>query len=690
MAAPPMEEYLAPGFDPAGLRVPQLRSILLAHNIPHPSQVKKADLVQLFIAQVQPRASELLGAAAGVRPNGKGIIEVDRDGQESVIGEKRSRSGGKGKAAEPTEETAPPPPKRPRGRPRKTAPPPEVEVEVEKAEMVVATPIPEEPKRKRGRPRKSEVKHETPSSVQPPSIEQSPIGSSAPPSARRSILPSSSSGTELRTPSIDEPRSIAKKRSEPQIRIMDHLKEEEEAPRTPLRGDEPAFSDFNPFQSGSEDAAERERRRRKSSIGVTKSKPKQPRLSEPVPTSSSGSAATPSILRRVGPSRENLRSPPQNVRDEMQRLSAAEEYNRAVQEKLTQISSRDVEEEPEISTVSKIMPTTSTSLFKPVREQVPSAPARRIVPLSALFLLLLAFVGNWKSQSSQIGYCDAGASTNDIILVRESAISEAHACIDRRARLNSEHPGSGNDIICDASVLPLVPVLPRPVECTPCPPHAVCADGELLACAPEYLLSPHPLAFLSPIADGLPGLGPRAFPPACKPDTAKKRLIGNLATQMERELARGRGLIVCAGQGKEDGRKGEGQRYGLDEAVLRERFAAMRDPKFSREQFDEIFEAALKDLLDHEDVIESIDVELVSEWQKQLGSTAGVVAAIYAVNYMIQKRKKEKYRAEELAKVVLKRLQDQERQHYSDPVTTPQAYVKADQLRDVVIPREAP
>jgi hypothetical protein len=28
----------------------------------------------------------------------------------------------------------------------------------------------------------------------------------------------------------------------------------------------------------------------------------------------------------------------------------------------------------------------------------------------------------------------------------------------------------------------------------------------------------------------------------------------------------------------------------------------------------------------------------------------------------------------------------QERQHYSDPVTTPQAFVKADQLRDVVMP----
>lgn len=32
-------------------------------------------------------------------------------------------------------------------------------------------------------------------------------------------------------------------------------------------------------------------------------------------------------------------------------------------------------------------------------------------------------------------------------------------------------------------------------------------------------------------------------------------------------------------------------------------------PKFSKEQFDEVFEAALKDLVDHEDVIESIDVK---------------------------------------------------------------------------------
>lgn len=34
----------------------------------------------------------------------------------------------------------------------------------------------------------------------------------------------------------------------------------------------------------------------------------------------------------------------------------------------------------------------------------------------------------------------------------------------------------------------------------------------------------------------------------------------------------------------------------------------MEKPKFSKEHFDEIFEAALRDLVEHEDVFESIDV----------------------------------------------------------------------------------
>jgi hypothetical protein len=101
-------------------------------------------------------------------------------------------------------------------------------------------------------------------------------------------------------------------------------------------------------------------------------------------------------------------------------------------------------------------------------------------------------------------------------------------------------------------------------------------------------------------------------------------MVGGLAMEMEKELAKGRGNIVCAGVGKDSAKKSDGAKYGVTEQTLKERFAARRDvsyfsravadqadeqPKFSRETFDELFDAALNDLVEHEDVIESIDVE---------------------------------------------------------------------------------
>jgi hypothetical protein len=108
----------------------------------------------------------------------------------------------------------------------------------------------------------------------------------------------------------------------------------------------------------------------------------------------------------------------------------------------------------------------------------------------------------------------------------------------------------------------------------------MCEDGALIACQPEYIMSYHPLAFLGPVVDGLPGVGPKAFPPTCRPDTARKRMIGGLAMEMEKELAKGRGHIVCAGMGLGDAKKGDGARYGVTEQTLKERFAARRDVSF--------------------------------------------------------------------------------------------------------------
>lgn len=55
-------------------------------------------------------------------------------------------------------------------------------------------------------------------------------------------------------------------------------------------------------------------------------------------------------------------------------------------------------------------------------------------------------------------------------------------------------------------------------------------------------------------------------------------MIGGLAQEMERALARGRGKVVCAGLDKQPrGIKGDGQIYGIEESTLKEVFAARRD-----------------------------------------------------------------------------------------------------------------
>ncbi|WVW78875.1 hypothetical protein I302_100838 [Kwoniella bestiolae CBS 10118] len=741
MAAPPPEIYLAEGFDPSSLKVPQLRSILLAYGHGYPSTAKKADLIQAFEQNVLSQATALRAAAAKkIKPSNKGIITVSENGDEApAVPAKRPRARPRRtNTVEPEVEEAveapaevEPPTKKPRASVRsrksvsiepeakKTAPKrarkSAVPVQVEEVDDGVEAEVEDEdtpaPKSTRGR-----------NSLPPPSSTPSLLTPAS--NRRRSAVGSSSSvTTELRTPSVGPevkpPRSARK--SEP-VKIMDNVAEESEKeespkkavkPKTPRKsaGEESGFSDFNPFQSGSEAAAERERRRRrKSSLGLESTKkPAQPRFSEPAPQ-----VTTPTTpgLRRVGPSRENLRTPPSEVKAAMKRdLDAAVQYNQAVENKLNQITTRETEEPTRVTVESHIVPVVTNSLVRRVENQIATIPAARTtIPLSVLFLLLLSLLANFKSNSSSIGYCDSGSNTNDIILNRQSALDDAQACVARKADLEAENSEAAKQIHCDVKSLPMIPFLPRPTSCTPCPPHAECEDGAIEQCIPEYILVPHTFSVLSPIFDGLPGFGPEAFPPTCKPDTARKRMIGGLARELEKELSKGRGLIVCNGLGKDDGRKGEGERFGMEENALRERFAARRDPKFTKEQFDEIFESALKDLVEHEDVIESIDVhgkswyassrtdltlgcrakleakDLVDRWKSQLGSTIAVIAAIMYLQSEVKRRKAEKYRAEELAQVALKRLQDQEQSHYVDPSLTPHPFIPPDQLRDLVMP----
>ncbi|WVQ76667.1 hypothetical protein IAR50_006341 [Cryptococcus sp. DSM 104548] len=180
--------------------------------------------------------------------------------------------------------------------------------------------------------------------------------------------------------------------------------------------------------------------------------------------------------------------------------------------------------------------------------------------------------------------------------------------------------------------------------------------------------------------------------------------------KLEGALAKHRGDVICegAGQGSADG-----ERFGEEEGTLRERYAGLRRQGVSREEFDQIFEAAIKDLVEHEDLVVSIDVEnditryaaartdltlvcrgkleaadLLDRWKSQLGSTAAVLALIAYIRSELARRKQDKYRATSLASVALKRIQDQEQLHYTDPVSTPHPFIPRDQLRDLVMPHK--
>lgn len=73
------DEYLQPNFDPTTLRVADLRRILLFHEVDFPSSAKKAQLVNLFLDNISPKAKGLLQKKSRVRPSSKGIIKVETD-----------------------------------------------------------------------------------------------------------------------------------------------------------------------------------------------------------------------------------------------------------------------------------------------------------------------------------------------------------------------------------------------------------------------------------------------------------------------------------------------------------------------------------------------------------------------------------------------------------------------------------
>ncbi|CED84770.1 Inner nuclear membrane protein MAN1 [Phaffia rhodozyma] len=764
MSVPEPQVYLAEGFDPASLKVAQLRSILLQHDRSFPSSVRKQDLVNAFQTYILSQRKSLLHEAQQpVKGSRRGIIDMETPSIASTDSQPTLGPEAEPSSPDLKEETV-----KKRGRPRKSvAPTAPVSDEVD---------IDDEPRK------------------------ATPASKNRRASRRSSILPASSTVEE-----ITSSRSAS--------RISDHVAEDSEpedvlpAPKPSVAFapyadelEESGFSDYNAFQSGnsSPEGKPREKKvRRKSSLGVSSvTAPARRRKSEMPPSSRSLVEPTsfedhhvkpvadeitlaevaPKATTRTRakarqslpanlvassfmPTMDTLQRPVKEWRDSnapvaTPRKSRSKDKKEEEEEDTYIIERKEEEIKTEeerqmensnagfvaqnqliarklssIIPASPTSPSSSTELsdYKALvkKEDSPDSElshqslvkrspssslvgARPVTTMSSLAVLLtmVVYLFQWTSESSLIGYCDTSSTTNRVLQTRHQAIAAARDCV-RRTITDGDDFGSPEG--CDASALPLLPFVPRPTECTPCPAHAVCAEGTIVECDKEYLLKSSGLESFGSVFNGLPGLGSVAFPARCVPDTLKRRHVGFLARALEAELAKEKGVFLC-----ETGRAGEGEvlLYGHPENVLRDRFLNRRDPSFTPEQFFEIFDAALSDLLAHNDAVAETDTEgnrrigavrsemtlscraklsakdKLDAWKSQLGGAAAMLAAIAYARSQLKTSSQENQRVKELVQVVLAKLREQERMHYVDPAQAPQVTIPVAHLRDGILASE--
>ena len=226
--------YLSPSFDPASLKVPQLRNILMSHDISYPASAKKPQLIDIFTQELKPKARKILAARDRVRRTSRGITDMPSSQEETVNGDIDDDAG-----------------------------------------SMLPPPVPDTPRQRK--PRKS-----TRQSVEPTISESSATTKAS--NGRRS--PSKHARQSDTEPDAESTRPSVRKSRKSEATPMAKVEDPEATPvRPPMRGG--IFSDENPFQSGSSPLAPGENRRKSGGTSSDKRKTSSSRRrTERIPSSS--------------------------------------------------------------------------------------------------------------------------------------------------------------------------------------------------------------------------------------------------------------------------------------------------------------------------------------------------------------------------------------------------------------------
>ncbi|KAF4782396.1 hypothetical protein HER10_EVM0011759 [Colletotrichum scovillei] len=194
------------------------------------------------------------------------------------------------------------------------------------------------------------------------------------------------------------------------------------------------------------------------------------------------------------------------------------------------------------------------------RPASPPRPRRSLAkPLWALAISLFGAYGAWYRQEKvAVGYCGLGRPATQIIPP-------------------------------EVAVPDWAVQLAEP-QCEPCPQHAYCYEDFTVRCEPDFILKPHPLA--------LGGLVP--LPPTCEPDGEKVRRVKAVADKAVEELRERRAQFECGDSTVDAGQAPASP--SIAEEELKAAISAKRSKKMNKQEFDDLWVAAIGEVKGREEV----------------------------------------------------------------------------------------
>lgn len=540
-------DYLQPDFDPRTLTVPRLRSILVTYGVQYPATAKKGQLIDIFLDEVAPRSAKILAERARAKRTSRGIVDVESSNSSST---------------DFMDDMAPPVRTATRSRsPRK----------VSRLRSEGPSDHDEPERRAPVSPRKRSTRSTSRQLLSEADTDDDVAASKTPRAAPRRAVINAGGGAATKTPRVAPRRSVIDSDSDTAARtpraahhpsVTPHVKLEPPAAEesglvgydgidtTSIRKPQPkdsdtVFTNDNPFQSGSSppQALKTPSHRRRTTGGGGGIDSVVSKAASTARRRTDGPVLE-AHSRKISRSYEipvsALKAPRTPEAPTM--VEAGEEFTPDAQLELAQ-------EEAAHGAIARRQP------------QPKRAGVSFTTPVLVLLVTLLgAYAGWYRQEKIKVGYCGLGQPATQIL------------------------PPDVQDKLPDWANLVLEP------QCEACPAHAYCFDDFTVTCDDDYILKPHPLS--------LGGLVP--LPPTCEPDGVKARRVQAIADKAVEELRDRRAKFECGDAATEEGKPVEAP--SVEEDVLKEIVGGKRSKKLSKQEFDDLWVAALGEIKGRDEV----------------------------------------------------------------------------------------